>query len=201
MRLGENCLSLLHDCHASSLQLRNEPSAQGGIVRCPAGFSWCKLSSTQRSPSANSSSPLSASTSPKRTRAVGLEDHDIAMTHTLGKSPVLLIEDDDDTRETMQLLLELKGFDISTASNGREGLDLLERGLEPCIILLDWMMPVMSGREFMQAVKTHPNYSKIPVLVVTAFSGQDRSIPTDHLKKPISTERLLVALSAHCATS
>lgn len=123
------------------------------------------------------------------------------MPHARDISPVLLIEDDDDTRETMQLLLELKGFRVSTARDGREGLRAIENGEEPCIILLDWMMPRMNGREFLEALRNDARFAHIPVIVVTAFAGQDPSIPARHLKKPVSTDELVSEVSAYCCDS
>ena len=100
----------------------------------------------------------------------------------------------------MQLLLELKGFRVLAARNGREGLRVLDDDDRPCLILLDWMMPVMNGREFLEAIREDPRHADIPVIVVTAFSGHDKSIPARHLKKPVSTDELISEVSAHCVT-
>lgn len=123
------------------------------------------------------------------------------MPHTDGNASVLLIEDDDDTRENLQLLLELKGFRVRAAANGREGLRVLDEGEATCLILLDWMMPIMNGREFLDSVRSHPRHSGIPVVVVTAHSGLDPAIPSRHLKKPVEMEDLVREVSAHCASA
>ncbi|HVQ44133.1 MAG TPA: response regulator [Candidatus Saccharimonadia bacterium] len=65
---------------------------------------------------------------------------------------VLLIEDDDVIREIYAMKFELDGFPVASASNGRIGLQMVE-DFEPQVILLDMMMPVMGGLEFMQALK------------------------------------------------
>ena len=61
---------------------------------------------------------------------------------------VLLVEDDLDIRQSMRFLLELDGFKVVTAANGAQALSQLRRGLRPCVILLDLMMPIMDGFEF-----------------------------------------------------
>ncbi len=65
---------------------------------------------------------------------------------------VLLVEDDDVIREIYAMKFELEGFPVATAENGKIGLKMLS-DFEPHIVLLDMMMPVMGGLEFMQALK------------------------------------------------
>jgi CheY-like chemotaxis protein len=90
---------------------------------------------------------------------------------------------------------------VISARNGREGLRALQQGNAPCIILLDWMMPVMNGPEFLEAIERDPQYADIPILVVTAFAGKDNTIPARHLQKPVSTEDLLREVRACCASA
>ncbi len=123
------------------------------------------------------------------------------MSHTLGISPILIVEDDDDTRESLQELLELKGFRTLSAENGREGLRVLKEAGWACVILLDWMMPVMNGRQFLRAISSDARYRDIPVIVVTAFSGTDPGIPDRHLSKPVPVDVLVREVSAHCVAT
>jgi CheY-like chemotaxis protein len=58
---------------------------------------------------------------------------------------ILVIEDDTDLRETLKDLLEMEGFNVVTASNGWEGLRQIEQNGQPCLILLDLMMPMRNG--------------------------------------------------------
>ncbi|WAS96843.1 response regulator [Nannocystis punicea] len=82
-------------------------------------------------------------------------------------SPVLVVEDDRDIRETMGLVLEGEGYEVVTAPNGREALQLLQSGLRPCLVLLDLMMPVMSGWELREQMLRDPSMAAIPTIVIT----------------------------------
>src|SRR4051812_46327475 len=62
---------------------------------------------------------------------------------------ILIVEDDVDIRDSLRQLLEDEGFSVLTAGNGREGLERLKSMSQPCLILLDLLMPVMDGREFL----------------------------------------------------
>ena len=61
---------------------------------------------------------------------------------------LLLVEDDYDIRAMLVMLLDMEGYHVVRATNGREALTLLEEGLRPHLILLDLMMPVMNGWQF-----------------------------------------------------
>ena len=67
--------------------------------------------------------------------------------------PVLVVEDDADIREAVQLILEDEGFDVVTACNGAEAEAELAHMEEPCLVLLDLMMPVMNGWELLAHLK------------------------------------------------
>ena len=90
-------------------------------------------------------------------------------------SAVLLVEDDTETREVMARTLKKSGWTVSEAENGQEALDILG-SLEPRLILLDLMMPVMDGFGFLAALRARPEWQHIPVVVVTAkdLSEDDR---------------------------
>jgi signal transduction histidine kinase/DNA-binding response OmpR family regulator len=81
--------------------------------------------------------------------------------------PVLLVEDDAETREVMARTLEKAGWTVSEAGNGQEALDIMS-GLHPRLILLDLMMPVMDGFDFLTAMRARPEWQHIPVIVITA---------------------------------
>jgi signal transduction histidine kinase/DNA-binding response OmpR family regulator len=81
--------------------------------------------------------------------------------------PVLLVEDDAETREVMARTLEKAGWTVSEAGNGQEALDIMS-GLHPRLILLDLMMPVMDGFDFLTAMRARPEWEHIPVIVITA---------------------------------
>jgi len=80
---------------------------------------------------------------------------------------ILVIDDDDDIRDTLAEVLEEIGYSVATASQGSEALDLLHE-VNPQVILLDLNMPVMSGAEFRAAQRRDPALRQIPTIVMTA---------------------------------
>lgn len=82
---------------------------------------------------------------------------------------ILVVEDDPDIRESVVEILEDEGHRVTSAGDGREALDLLQ-GASPApdLILLDLMMPVMSGYQFREEQLKLPAFAGIPVLIVTA---------------------------------
>jgi CheY-like chemotaxis protein len=81
---------------------------------------------------------------------------------------VLIVEDDDDSREMLELLLASYEYDTMSARNGAEALDVM-RQRRPCLVLLDLQMPVMTGWEFRERQLQDPQLADIPVICVTAF--------------------------------
>jgi CheY-like chemotaxis protein len=113
----------------------------------------------------------------------------------------MIVEDDSDTREMLRLFLELEGFKVSSAANGRLALDALHADKEPCVILLDLMMPVMNGWQFRAAQARDPKLSQIPVIVVTAAGTREdmAAIAADGwLSKPVDFTRLLATIDPFC---
>lgn len=84
---------------------------------------------------------------------------------------VLIVEDDATIRNGLAELLELEGFIVSRAANGRESLNQLGAGLRPDVIVLDLVMPVMDGLDFLKSLR-RGEQAAIPVLVVTAVGDQ-----------------------------
>ncbi|WP_146654750.1 response regulator [Labilithrix luteola] len=111
---------------------------------------------------------------------------------------ILVVEDDADIRDTMTLVLEGEGFKVETASDGREALDALGRGLRPAIILLDLMMPVMDGWELNDELKRQRDLATIPVVFVSALEpGTRRTASLEgagFLRKPFELNALLDAV-------
>ncbi len=113
---------------------------------------------------------------------------------------VLVVEDHADLREMLTVLLESEGFDVTTANNGAEALKALDEA-RPSVILLDLMMPVMTGDEFRQRQLADPRYRDVPVICMTAaHDGRDRAnrIQADaYFQKPVDFDRLLGAVREH----
>lgn len=81
---------------------------------------------------------------------------------------VLVIDDDGEARAMARRNLEKIGFQVGEAENGREGLRWLDTHPRPSLILLDLLMPVMSGFEFLEKLRAEDEWRDIPVVVVTA---------------------------------
>lgn len=112
---------------------------------------------------------------------------------------VLIVEDDEAIRETMQLALEMRGYEVVTAGNGKEGIALLKTRPKPCLILLDLMMPVMDGWGFVTALEHDPKLERIPVVVVTAFTNQAGPINVESIiAKPIPLDVLYDTVRTYC---
>jgi CheY-like chemotaxis protein len=110
---------------------------------------------------------------------------------------VLIVEDHADLREMLAVLLEAEGFQVHTASNGAEALQSMQEA-RPSVILLDLMMPVMSGDEFRRRQLQDPNYADVPVICMTAaHDGPQRCLrlrPTHYFQKPVDFDRLITAV-------
>ena len=113
---------------------------------------------------------------------------------------VFIVEDDVDTREMLGRFLELEGFRVETAANGKLALERLGSGVGPCVILLDLMMPVMDGWQFRQEQVRDAALANIPVIVVSA-AGRDRLERIDadaYLSKPVDLDELLGCVTQFC---
>ncbi len=93
-----------------------------------------------------------------------------ALVHRLVRreGPVLVVEDDADTRDMMRHTIEKLGFSAAEAGNGRAALAWLAEHTPPAMVLLDLMMPEMDGFAFLDAIAERPEWREIPVVVVTA---------------------------------
>jgi CheY-like chemotaxis protein len=123
----------------------------------------------------------------------------------MGHEPhrVLLVDDDAGIRESLKELLELEGFAVDTAEHGREGLQRMAQPEVPCLVLLDLMMPVMNGVEFLKALRqdADPRIARTPVTVVSALD-EAREVrerfQCEVLRKPVDLDALLRAVHRHC---
>ncbi len=110
---------------------------------------------------------------------------------------VLVIEDEPDIREFMRQLFELEGHTVSTAKNGLEGLERVNALPRPCLVVLDLMMPVMDGLEFLRRLKQTPA-ADLPVIIVSASSTVDPPPEIPFFRKPVTVDRLLEAVTRYC---
>jgi CheY-like chemotaxis protein len=115
---------------------------------------------------------------------------------------VMLVEDDDEARESLGELLEEAGYTALLAENGSAAWKLLEERQGRCdVILLDLMMPVMNGWDLRRRQRADPRFAAIPVLVMSAgahmASVADELGAADYIPKPIEIGVLLEMLQRH----
>lgn len=110
---------------------------------------------------------------------------------------ILIVEDDCDIRETEREVLEAEGFDVSTACNGKEAIELLNH-THPCLIMLDLMMPVMNGWQFLEAERETLKAQGIPVVVLTAGGTTAPAGVAAVVPKPFSVSMLLSTINRYC---
>jgi CheY-like chemotaxis protein len=104
---------------------------------------------------------------------------------------ILIVEDDVDLQAALAEALEEEGYQVRAAPNGRQALDDLLQGEEPpSLILLDLMMPLMSGWQFLDERIRYPGLSGIPVLVLTASTDARPRQAAAVLRKPIQPVEL-----------
>lgn len=107
---------------------------------------------------------------------------------------ILIVEDDPETRDFATIVLELKGYDVVIARNGREGIDRA-RAEHPDLIVTDLRMPELNGLEMIRQLRRQPECSTVPILVITASQidhAQDaiRAGASRALAKPFAPELL-----------
>jgi CheY-like chemotaxis protein len=113
-----------------------------------------------------------------------------------GKRLVLVVEDDEDIRQSLCYILEDEGIATLAAGDGQEALDLLNGpGEKPSVILLDLSMPVMDGREFLQQMRRTPALAGTPVVIVSALTRDDKVTGVEWLQKPVGIDGLLTAIA------
>jgi CheY-like chemotaxis protein len=114
---------------------------------------------------------------------------------------VLIVDDDDAIRETIDLALQMDNHTTAVACNGGEALEWLGRHQPPCLIFLDLMMPVVDGWQVIEQLRQDDRLADVPVVVITAFNrdlGSAAELPV--LRKPIELGDLLdVTHSYGCA--
>lgn len=108
---------------------------------------------------------------------------------------ILIVEDDRDVVEALSALLQVHGYEVEYALNGREALDLLRSNRRPALILLDLMMPVMDGMQFREAQVSDPSLADIPVIVMSAHPKAKEIMESiraqAYLKKPVEIQSIL----------
>ena len=114
---------------------------------------------------------------------------------------VLVVEDEAAQREVLRYNLEAEGFRVASAGNGEEAMVLLDEE-NPDVIVLDWMLPNLSGIEVCRQIKTRPETRGVPVIMLSARSEEVdrvRGLETgadDYVVKPYSLRELMARVKA-----
>jgi CheY-like chemotaxis protein len=110
-----------------------------------------------------------------------------------GHKNVMVVDDDEDIRESIADVLRECGYEVECAMNGRDAMSKLRGGVRPSVILLDLMMPVMDGWQFRAEQVEDPRLAGIPVIVISA-AGANPGVPEGtcaYLRKPFNLKDLL----------
>lgn len=124
----------------------------------------------------------------------------------MSQEVLLIVEDNPVLREGLLEMLELEGYQVHTAANGQEALDVMQN-VVPNLILSDIAMPEMDGYTFFRTVREKPEWVVIPFIFLTArgekediLSGKDLGVE-DYLVKPVTREDLLIAVNSRLQRS
>ena len=111
---------------------------------------------------------------------------------------VVIVEDDEDTRELLQAVLERRGYRVLTASDGVDGLSVLRATDAVCFVLIDLFMPRMDGHGLLRAMHDDLRLAELPICLST--SAPDAAPPgLACLAKPIDLPALFAMIDSHCA--
>src|SRR3954465_15671381 len=117
-------------------------------------------------------------------------------------SRILVIEDEPANIQTLSTLLKERGYNVNIATNGRQGLEVLER-IRPDLILLDIMMPEMDGFETCRRIKASTAWREIPIIFLTAKTDTADIVrgfelgAVDYVAKPFNAHELLARVNTH----
>ena len=112
---------------------------------------------------------------------------------------VLVVDDDEMIQESIREVLADEGYEVVLAQNGMEALAMLRDGVQPTLILLDLMMPVMDGWQFRAEQKKDPKLAAIPVVVITAAGSAVKNTieANEFMTKPVRLEDLLAVVKRY----
>jgi CheY-like chemotaxis protein len=105
---------------------------------------------------------------------------------------ILVVEDNRDAQEGLYTLLFREGYSVLTADNGQQALDLLEKGIQPRLLILDLVLPKVTGSDLLKHMQSDPALRETRVIVITAMNPQDVRVAADAvLYKPVDVALLL----------
>lgn len=112
---------------------------------------------------------------------------------------ILVVDDDEDIRDIVQMVLEASGYNVRTAANGLEALEILQDVGLPSLVLLDLMMPQLSGGALARRLRSSPRSSGLPIVLMSGdVRAQEVAAQVDAnacLLKPVELDALLEVVS------
>ncbi|MBJ6723315.1 response regulator [Geomesophilobacter sediminis] len=121
------------------------------------------------------------------------------------KKKVLYIEDNEQNLYLIQFILEKNGYEFSSATDGREGIELAVRS-KPDLILLDIQLPRMDGYTVARHLRAHPDLAQVPIVAVTSYAmagDRDKALASGcsgYIEKPINPDTFIQQMEAHLGT-
>ena len=113
---------------------------------------------------------------------------------------ILIVDDDDSIRQTLRLALEYEGYHVSTAENGRDAISKLDVAPYPSLILLDLMMPVLSGWQLRERMLLDARLRHVPVIVMSATADGSTILQAEAvMRKPVDFEALTKLVKKFCS--
>ncbi len=119
---------------------------------------------------------------------------DLGASSGRGRS-VLVVDDDEAIRETLREVLSDEGYRVEVAENGARALERMRAPVRPGLVLLDLMMPVMSGWEVLDILRADDHLNAIPVVVVSAMTAPGAKAC---VAKPVDLGSLLDLVDSYC---
>jgi CheY-like chemotaxis protein len=117
------------------------------------------------------------------------------------QGPILVVEDVPNVLELLEVTLRFKGYEVISAHNGLEGMEMVEKA-KPALIITDILMPKMDGYAFVQRLRSIPENRRIPVIFLSAtyVTPEDKRFAmslgaTRFIEKPIDTEDFLLTIA------
>ena len=113
---------------------------------------------------------------------------------------ILVIDDEEHILELLKFNLELSGFDVCVSSEANQAIELIGKE-KPDLLLLDWMLPKISGRDILKKIRQDENIYDLPVIMLTAKNMEDDKIQglnvgaDDYITKPFSIKELMARIN------
>src|SRR5688500_1407524 len=117
------------------------------------------------------------------------------------RARILVVDDDHAVQDTIRRCLELEGYDVALAADGRQALDEIAR-VQPQLVILDMLMPHLDGVSVVMLLRDRPETASLPILVLTAKAySADKAFglevgADDYLAKPFEVPELLARVAA-----